>query len=636
MHKPKILTVAKVKFPPKYKDTIQWKIITNKSKAIRSISSYVPFKVGGAWKLLYSDNTGIYETQEPFKKSNRLTNSVEGKELKVIHQLTPDKFVGLGKNSKLIYQISTDSLKKTQKIDTIPSVEKYILTIKERKQYRENSRAGVGGQENNDTEKNTTNSKGIIKEISNLRKLSKTEITYIVYLDDKDDSVYFVKQKLDNLDNSKDDFKSIELNDIITDFKINRNSLKDIKIDDNLISIVTSDGLFQRSLSDSIQFKLGQEEEIVKIPLDNVNSIDLQNNLLLVGSEDATAKLYKSYTENKKIKYQLSSTLKGHKDAILNVSFIDIIVDSTRRNYILTSGEDGSINIWDTSSLTEGTATLNHNHISLKNNFPSSMIIDSISNNNFIKEFDENLANLDSLGFNDIAIFGFDDGFNDIDFRKDGTGAFLYNDVLLFFDSNNQVNQKRGDYDTIDIISDSTSLITFNGEIFFHVKGKRKLIPIETPQHKDKIRDARLSEDGCFMVTGSNDNSAIIWKGSGKSINNKFDSYELIYTIQHNSNVNKTAIRQKTGKNSYLLATSSANIVKLHKIDTNGDKLQVTELLSLIRHDHKINSMSFGKEKDGTIIYTADEKGFINKWNWDTFEEQIREKTYGFNEVIKE
>ena len=358
------LHVAKVKFPLTNKDESTWNnIVTNLNKEDRSVSSYVPFKENDSWKLIYSNKSGVYETKEPYIESNLLTDTIAAKELKVIHRLEIGKYVGLGKNNKKIYEITADSNDLNYKIHTIPNVKTYISSIHQKKSSLKNNSKVSDYLERNRSDQNNAKEEVTINEITSLRKYGNHHITYIVCLGD--DSVYFIKQRLGNPNYFEEDFKAIELKINFPDLEINCDGIKSIEINDDYITFVTSSGLYQRKFNDVKSLSLN-DKDTQKVLSDNINSIDLEDNLLLIGSNDASAKIYTSFGGNDNRFYQLSSTLKGHKDAILNVSFKQVKINNSSRLFILTSGEDGSINIWDAATVSDESIHLTNNFLALK------------------------------------------------------------------------------------------------------------------------------------------------------------------------------------------------------------------------------------------------------------------------------
>ncbi|WP_282079199.1 hypothetical protein [Aquimarina algiphila] len=140
-------------------------------------------------------------------------------------------------------------------------------------------------------------------------------------------------------------------------------------------------------------------------------------------------------------------------------------------------------------------------------------------------------------------------------------------------------------------------------------------------KHIDYLYDIDYSKDKKYAISGSADNTAIIWMKTTSK-----------YTVLQN-------LRSHTGdivdvdfyNNDLVLTASSDNTVQIYqKLD---DKNQFIQIPSLIRHEYSITSAAFF---DNTSIISKDKKGHIKEWNFPSFDSLVKSRAYqNPNESLK-
>ena len=130
------------------------------------------------------------------------------------------------------------------------------------------------------------------------------------------------------------------------------------------------------------------------------------------------------------------------------------------------------------------------------------------------------------------------------------------------------------------------------------------------PNHLDRVRDAEFSADGNWIVSGSWDNTAILWKRNDSGAYHQFGAN----IIAHTNDIEDVEFYD----NDLFLTASSDYTVRI--FERNGDTFK--PIPSLIRHEHKITAATFSA--DGQYIYSGDVKGNIKKWAFREFEADIK------------
>ncbi len=133
-------------------------------------------------------------------------------------------------------------------------------------------------------------------------------------------------------------------------------------------------------------------------------------------------------------------------------------------------------------------------------------------------------------------------------------------------------------------------------------------------EYMDNIVDIDYSEDGEYAVSGSSDNTAIIWKQT----ESKYDTLKVL--TSHTGDI----IDVEFYENNLLLTASSDNTVQIYK--RKKDKGQFIQIPSVIRHDDSLNAATF--HDNGQYILSKDIKGNIKKWDFNKFDSIIKARTY--------
>ena len=127
----------------------------------------------------------------------------------------------------------------------------------------------------------------------------------------------------------------------------------------------------------------------------------------------------------------------------------------------------------------------------------------------------------------------------------------------------------------------------------------------------DKVRDAEFSKDGNWIISGSWDNTAILWHWENEQYVKKENF------LEHTNDIEDVEFY---GNDLFLTASSDYTVRVFENKDGKGFK----PIPSLIRHDHKITAATFSG--DGQYIYSGDARGNIKKWAFREFECDINKR----------
>ncbi len=157
---------------------------------------------------------------------------------------------------------------------------------------------------------------------------------------------------------------------------------------------------------------------------------------------------------------------------------------------------------------------------------------------------------------------------------------------------------------------------------------------IKLTGHKDKVRDFDFSEHKTYIVSGSSDNTVIIWKN--KSSNSMV--YENIQVLKgHTDDV----IDVEFKGDSLLLTASNDNTIQIYKKKEkqpwlfsvlDNDTSEFVRIPSIIRHDYAIEAATFSE--DGKYIISKDVKKNIKKWKYEEFQSLVDSITYGIKKNV--
>jgi WD40 repeat protein len=388
-----------------------------------------------------------------------------------------------------------------------------------------------------------------------------------------------------------------------------------------------------------------------------IQSISVEGDLIMVGSLDKTASIWR---KNKRLK-----TLIGHSDALYNVSFVD------GANYVISSGEDGQIKIWDLSPTFEQEATI-----------PGRKAITQIKydpgKSSYIVAYKS--LTVDESGLYEGKVLRYSPSLKNVveiyQDKKYGNGKGYINtfdfveDVLVMAGNANQVittpaedrNQRillTGITSTIhDIeIADSTIYIATtkgilygdlynnrNAEYDTLSKGHRvnsldyspdlKLLAagredwkvifyqnneiVETLNaHTDKVADVEFSETGKYFASGGWDNKLHVWRiQSGITMGKIFEGKHL-----------NDVLDIDFYGDSLLLSASLDRTVKLY-VETSDSNFEA--IPSLISHYASVTAATFARNNNNDTIFviSGDRNGNIRRWDINSFRNKISSRTF--------
>ncbi len=385
----------------------------------------------------------------------------------------------------------------------------------------------------------------------------------------------------------------------------------------------------------------------------DITSIDIRPHSngsmeILVGSMDKKSSIYHLRSIKGGYHDLLRSELIGHTDAIHNVSFLEDAED-----HILTAGQDGIIKVWNIAEISEAQIYLEGASSVMKMQF------DSLSNRLFagfvfrrnpqgyLYSFAPSLKPASRQRHHQYRI------------RSDNPGHLtsfdFYMDSLVIGSPNHLISTQRGkirltpNTTVNDLVmqGDTVFAATRRGLVYFpSLDDRQRVRKMEDvnfnsvavdpegdwvlgtsddnkvylwslgldsiqayEEHRDKVRDACFTPDGAHFVSGSWDNTTMLWKFDG------FSSTSIDIFKGHTSDIEDIAI----SSNGDVASASSDNTVLLCEIRNSS----LVQQPSLIRHDHSIRSVAFGRD---SIIYSGDSHGVIKRWNYEMFRGIIDER----------
>jgi len=139
--------------------------------------------------------------------------------------------------------------------------------------------------------------------------------------------------------------------------------------------------------------------------------------------------------------------------------------------------------------------------------------------------------------------------------------------------------------------------------------------------HLDEVRDAEFSKTGNYFISGSRDNTAIIWKFNEKE--NRYKKFGPTLNV-HSNNIEDVEFYE----DNLVLTASTDQTVQIFQMNEAGTEFQ--QLPSLIKHESSITAATFSV--DGQFIYSACKDGLIKKWAFSEFEELVADRLPKVNE----
>lgn len=424
---------------------------------------------------------------------------------------------------------------------------------------------------------------------------------------------------------------------------------------------------------------------------EGITSFDVRADEFLVGSVDRTASLYLDpKSEKPSFNEILLREFIGHTDAVLNVSFVE--TGNKEFDIVLTSGQDGSIKFWDISPIEsasvkiEEAANINKIDFTRQKLFVAfqsrggksdgkksedqrkgyiralntHLLDDTIFYYRGYQNDEDRAYDLTSFAFDRSEIItgnSFDQHVTSAKYIGDSTSTFVLkldnaikdicirdNDLVIITDDGAlHTDRFRTGSDYIsgqDIIFDTALTRTQINSADIHPHEPKVLMTsnnkniylwnvdndlIDTLKfHNDKVRVAKFSESGDFFVSGSWDNTAVIW-----ILDEAIDKYVPLVDQVIKAHISDIEDIDING-DSLIATASSDNTVQIHRllIDDGKDGLEysVVQSPSLMHHNYSVRAVTFG-ESD-SIIYSADKKGYIKKWNWRDYRTVIDKRRY--------
>lgn len=596
------------------------------------ITAYEPYRnIDNKIRLLYSNGTGIHDSDWELKSSDKLlvSNNNDIKKLKDIDYCGDNIFVGLSEDSKKIWRITKSS-----------SSNIYPISIPDRLEDDIN-----------------------ILSVKTLDK-DKNVIAYVYKNTDSTARIY--KQSLNRSFSSAD--QVIRINDpsmsntLLSSFKLDPKNELILFRDKRKVFSVPFTAF--KVVSDTSEMKSMVSTKILSFHQAKVESMDSSDNLTFLGSEDKSATLYYDPNPLNEDDDVLVKQLKGHTDAIKNVSFLG-------SEHALTSSEDGTIALWDISGPEDISITRREARTAIRlkydhgDKFLYAGFQKNINEESYLLQLKENdngsdfnaknlMSNINfdsnSFGFHDenifvgyrfrniIEVYNIDQEKIDegsiaceriFDLEMEGRKMALATDAGIHYfpdctnlSSSRVASKSKGiKFNTIDFHPNSEWVVATsdNKNLYYWDIPNDEFKAIENA-HVDKVKDARFSPDGNYLISGSWDNTAILWKVKEGPV---FEQFTEISS--HNSDITAVAAA-KTKNNELILATASSDkTVQLHRLNLNDANAELDRVPSIIRHDYAIRSVTFGENAD--ILYSADSHGTIKKWTISTFLQTIEDRT---------
>ncbi len=612
-------------------------------KLIENITAYEPFENNDESKILFSTKEGAFCIDAKFKTSKEKIDIKQHnlRSLKDIENFNEDTFYVIDKSGRYIYEIYYGNKKYVKNI--LGKNNKDTLLINNKDTLLINSLRNLDHIKKFDNQNICFVGEARIKETEQeVKKGRKHYFPVLLTFNIKNNSIVDVL-RLDKL------FKKL-------------NHIKSIKVLKGKIYIAGSDRVYRilkDQKIDEVQpfLILEQEGEISSMDVMNDDSTD--DDLIIVGSTDNKSRVFQVEKGTPAVTSKTKELI-GHEGNITNVSF------SNKKNRILTISRDASLKIWDISSVQENQMSINHctgiTQLKFKNNrlymgFQSNDHKETGYIQSVNKDFGDTIklkqkkwrgdkkGNITSFDFflndelilaspNNLAattdkadekiIVNIRPGLPISGIKVRGNSVVLAtNKGLIFY---KDATKKNSDtlrkfigvsFNSVDIHPKEEDLIIGaandnNIYLWDFKKGKTKKLRY----HMDLVRDVCFSKSGKYFVSGSWDNTAMVWKyNEGEEGKYKFN--EAFSIKSHISDIEDVEFFN----DSIIATASSDNTVQLHAIK-NGDTL--IRRTSLIRHNNSLRAVTF--DSNGTFIYTGDKKGIIKKWKWQDFDNKIRER----------
>ncbi len=604
--------------------------------------SYKPYKLNNEIRVLYSNVNGTFDSDFQFTKSDTISESDDMKELLAIEHMSGRVFIALHKNKKRLIKIDLNKSKSKQvKRIYIPE---YALEIDDAVPTPRNlNKASLGF-------------------------LKKSSDNTICYLATFEKTPYIFKYDVDR-NKIVDHFG---LKDLDENLDVNDVRSLQIDSDEKMVLIADSNVIYNLDLG---KFDNTRSPDVPKTNANHrgsIKSISNYGQYTLIGTENKTASVYYDQSYSMKGEEIISQVLIGHTDAILNVSFRKV----GGKLYAITSGQDGTINIWDLSPMEIKSARMVQarspiNLVSHRDSLFAAFVLRRYylrKDSGYLMRYNSSLesdeedespklkiknargTSITAVGFHgnkmiaglnsgrikyadseeDIFKRGPEYGIRDLKV-KENRMAFSTKAGIFFLNldnPNNSLKEKLPDvfFNSVDLHPHSNIIIATSddGNIYQWDVDNDQLEIYD--YHKGYVRDACFSDDGRYMVSASWDNTAVLWKkvkhvsDSSSNANPTSVKYEKTgRSIKHSSDVEGVAI----SKDGIIATASSDQTVLLHKI-VEGKETTLVKLPSLIRHNFGLRSVVF--DATGNFIYTVDAMGHIKKWDYHNFEGDIKKR----------
>ena len=456
-------------------------------------------------------------------------------------------------------------------------------------------------------------------------------------------------------------------------YTLNLTRIKDFKVVDEHVLIADRNTVYNFE-SDLISLPIGSDEVPDSLPSDpqivsahngEIRCIDYWDDYFLLGSADKTVSMYVDPTRDMPYDEIKIKELIGHTDAILNVSFVKTLQNDTL-TYILTSGQDGTIKVWDIRPIYElehpledareikklkihddrlyvafqfdskpkgFLYSLDHNLGSITKHYQYLNRSSNKGNVTCLDFYQDNLL----MGSENWLITSSTSSTSDFWFspeRKDIRDVKIKGNDMFIAAAKGLVVYKNLDSDSIRTKAEQISFNSIdvhpkeewvlstsdNGNIYLWDLATDSLHTISG--HTDRVKDACYSANGEYFVSGSWDNTAIVWERNRVATSEPpyYQVAENGVLKVHTSDISDVDIFE----NKWIATASSDNSVQIHQLLNEEGELTLERQLSLIRHKYSVRKVTFGV-KD-SVIYSGDKKGYIRKWNWRSFKNTINER----------
>lgn len=340
---------------------------------------------------------------------------------------------------------------------------------------------------------------------------------------------------------------------------------------------------------------------------------------------------------------RLMFKLQAHNGRANSVTF------SNDKKHIITTGDDGYARVWDCMNGKLVSEFSEHQcQVKYALSIPNSNLIASSDQNGFIKiwdtddkkvyfEIDASNQSIESLAITENGNFlisaGYDqkiriydtNNFKPYGFpligHKDWINSVTVKDDIIISSGGDQkimvwdINtlmpiepELKGNISWIKSIGlyGNNTLISAGDNkkvLFWDLKAQRKM-ETELYNHTERINTLKISNDKSFIVTGSDDNTFVVWRKSG----NGFKSTKV---KGHNSWVRSVAI---THDDKYIITGSWDNTIKV------WDSSTLKQVDNTI-YGHTASVEALETDKKDEFLYSASDDGTIKKWDLNSFDE---------------